>query len=374
MTGASMSNNLSPRNAYLQHWTEFVTRHADLLFREPLTDLARHCATFVTGELEGKQSLPFIRFGTTPAKSLCQLSEFTGEGAQWEITINAGLAVNINLTWVVKTLPSPGIRRFVRGLLERMLVRQYVREVEGSTEKSYGGYGPRFCAIANRIGLPRKWRQVIPRRRGPEDANELLGKTWPHCCELDKTPGCYGNDVTQAAIDLALGGASPWGGSRAAAGMVPPILGAWDYVLYLLARNRADEVRRIAATQVDRLRAIRKGGMPVLPHFELGHEDEDGSPIPYEVAFDPMWLKWNDGTIRTLAESIHEFRDYALMPVLADALQDAGCDDGFILRHLNSGRRGHDTRCWVLRGLLAMSTANRTPCAPAATPAACRLL
>jgi len=41
-----------------------------------------------------------------------------------------------------------------------------------------------------------------------------------------------------------------------------------------------------------------------------------------------------------------------LTPVLADALEDAGCDDGRILRHLRSATKGHGPRCWVLKGLL----------------------
>lgn len=56
-----------------------------------------------------------------------------------------------------------------------------------------------------------------------------------------------------------------------------------------------------------------------------------------------------------------EFRDYALLPVLADALQEAGCDDGYVLRYLNSRTKGHDTRCWVLKGLRAAGAASTAP-------------
>lgn len=347
-------SDTDPRDRHVREYIEYAVWSSDPRFRAHLADVYEHAAAFIGGELGGRQCLPFIRFGPTPPRSLCHLGELTGHGASWEITINEGLAVELEPRWVLAPLPSPGTRRFVHGLLRRQLVRQCVWEVDGAAEGSYGGYGPRFCAIANSIGLARKWRQVIPRRRGPEDANELLGKAWPHCCELELDAACYGGDVTQAAIDLALGGASSWRGPRTAAA-VPPVLGAWELVLHLLAEGRVDQVRRIAATQVDRLRAMRKGGLPVLPRFELGQEDEDGSPISHPVEFDPAWLVWNGGTVRTLAESIHEFRDYALMPVLADALQEAGCDDGYVLRHLNSRTKGHGPRCWVLRGLLAPS-------------------
>jgi hypothetical protein len=51
------------------------------------------------------------------------------------------------------------------------------------------------------------------------------------------------------------------------------------------------------------------------------------------VCLDPAWLAWNDGTMRRLAAAIYgqgRFRD---LPVLADALEDAGCDNEEVLTH-----------------------------------------
>ncbi|MBA4189960.1 MAG: hypothetical protein C0467_18400 [Planctomycetaceae bacterium] len=47
----------------------------------------------------------------------------------------------------------------------------------------------------------------------------------------------------------------------------------------------------------------------------------------------PEWLTWNDQTVRRLARHIRETREFGLMPILADALEDAGCNDTTLLEH-----------------------------------------
>jgi hypothetical protein len=53
------------------------------------------------------------------------------------------------------------------------------------------------------------------------------------------------------------------------------------------------------------------------------------------VAFDPNWLTT---TIVAIARGIYESRDFSPMPLLADALQDAGCENEDILNHCRSAR------------------------------------
>lgn len=38
----------------------------------------------------------------------------------------------------------------------------------------------------------------------------------------------------------------------------------------------------------------------------------------------PAWLVWNDGAVPKLARFIQETRDWELLPVLADAMEEAG--------------------------------------------------
>jgi hypothetical protein len=60
--------------------------------------------------------------------------------------------------------------------------------------------------------------------------------------------------------------------------------------------------------------------------------------------FDPSW---RTEAVVSLARGMYEARDFAPMPVLADALEDAGCGDADLLAH----RRGpgpHVRGCWVV--------------------------
>ena len=76
------------------------------------------------------------------------------------------------------------------------------------------------------------------------------------------------------------------------------------------------------------------------------------------VAINPDWLNWNDGAIPRLASAIYEQRsqpdgtfDVTRMGVLADALEDAGCDNGDILNHCRE-RSIHVRGCWLVDLLL----------------------
>ncbi len=64
------------------------------------------------------------------------------------------------------------------------------------------------------------------------------------------------------------------------------------------------------------------------------------------------WLAWQGGTIAKLAQSIYDDRDYDHLPVLADALEEAGCDNAAILDHCR-GPAEHVRGCWVLDLILS---------------------
>lgn len=66
---------------------------------------------------------------------------------------------------------------------------------------------------------------------------------------------------------------------------------------------------------------------------------------------DPTWLAWNDGTIPKIAQAIYDERGFEDLPILADALEDAGCDNEDILAHCR-GPGPHVKGCWVLDLLL----------------------
>jgi hypothetical protein len=73
---------------------------------------------------------------------------------------------------------------------------------------------------------------------------------------------------------------------------------------------------------------------------------------PFRPAtLDPAWLAWKGGAVRSLAVSVYEARDYGRLPILADALEDAGCGSRDILDHCR-GPGAHVRGCWVVDLLL----------------------
>ena len=57
--------------------------------------------------------------------------------------------------------------------------------------------------------------------------------------------------------------------------------------------------------------------------------------------------EWRTSTVLALTAQMYAERDFGALPILADALQDAGCDSADILNHCrNSGP--HVRGCWVV--------------------------
>jgi hypothetical protein len=69
------------------------------------------------------------------------------------------------------------------------------------------------------------------------------------------------------------------------------------------------------------------------------------------VTLDPAWLLSNDGLAPRLAREIYDTRRFDELPVVADALEDAGCDHRELLDHLRRPG-GHVRGCWALDAVL----------------------
>jgi hypothetical protein len=75
-------------------------------------------------------------------------------------------------------------------------------------------------------------------------------------------------------------------------------------------------------------------------------------PQPFRrVAVEAGWLAWNDRTVAKLASAIYDERAFDRMPVLADALEEAGCSDDALLGHLR-GPGLHWLGCFALDAIL----------------------
>jgi hypothetical protein len=74
-------------------------------------------------------------------------------------------------------------------------------------------------------------------------------------------------------------------------------------------------------------------------------------PLPFRaVPIDPAWLVWSGRTVEKLTASVYEGRAFERMPILADALEEAGCTNGEILGHCR-GPGPHTRGCWVIDSL-----------------------
>ena len=105
--------------------------------------------------------------------------------------------------------------------------------------------------------------------------------------------------------------------------------------------------------------ALRTSGVPVNSAAARAREageqaalvrDIFGNPFR-PVAIDPGWLT---STVLALAEGAYAERAFDRLPILADALQDAGCEDAAVLDHCR-GEGSHSRGCWVVDLVLGKS-------------------
>ena len=69
-----------------------------------------------------------------------------------------------------------------------------------------------------------------------------------------------------------------------------------------------------------------------------------GNPFR-SITFDPAW---RTSDVMLLATGIYGEKAFDRMPILADALQDAGCDADALLAHLRDANAAHVRGCWAL--------------------------
>jgi hypothetical protein len=86
-----------------------------------------------------------------------------------------------------------------------------------------------------------------------------------------------------------------------------------------------------------------------------------GNPFSPSV-IDPMWLLGSDRTIEKMARVIDKERAFERMPILGDALEEAGCHDAAILEHCraDTSECRHVRGCWVLELLFAAAGRDKT--------------
>ncbi len=124
----------------------------------------------------------------------------------------------------------------------------------------------------------------------------------------------------------------------------------WD------ARSLIALVERAAEVPTRFRTGVICGGYPVQATTQvvLLRDLFDNPFRPYSV--EPRWIT---PTVVALARVIYSERSFDLMPILADALQDAGCDDEYILTHCRGHedvsspvQSSHARGCWLIDAIL----------------------
>ena len=71
-------------------------------------------------------------------------------------------------------------------------------------------------------------------------------------------------------------------------------------------------------------------------------------PLPFRpVSIEQAVLGRDDRTVAKLAQVIYDDLDFGRLPILGDALEDAGCDSEEVLRHCR-GPETHSRGCWCV--------------------------
>jgi hypothetical protein len=69
------------------------------------------------------------------------------------------------------------------------------------------------------------------------------------------------------------------------------------------------------------------------------------------VTLESARLTWHDGLLVSMAQKMYDTGDFLDLPILADAFEEAGCDNPLILNHCRQPGE-HVRGCWVLDLLL----------------------
>jgi hypothetical protein len=176
------------------------------------------------------------------------------------------------------------------------------------------------------------------------EVSERFDLAWSGFLEADSTPIEWEGDpaFTDEVMDnwaavTIIGSVSsddPWVGAREATTVVIELA----VRKAVQAGQPVESARAIAspAARTDVCRVLREVfGNPFQP-----------------VAVNPDWLTWRDGTVPKLAQGIYDDHRFDLLPILADALEEAGCDNAEILTHCRSAGP-HLRGCWVIDCALA---------------------
>lgn len=127
--------------------------------------------------------------------------------------------------------------------------------------------------------------------------------------------------------------------------------------VYAAARNGEEAARgssHAAAYVVVAAAPVLEGGVFVnelRDQTNLLRDLFGQSPFRSLPAVDAGWLRWSDATVPKIAQGVYDERRFEDLPILADALEDAGCANEDLLAHCRSAGE-HVRGCWAVDLLL----------------------
>jgi hypothetical protein len=132
----------------------------------------------------------------------------------------------------------------------------------------------------------------------------------------------------------------------------------WDEPDYLAASMAMDAVSYPPDIAADMILAqyvhavkLMSGEECVAPILRQLLVELFGNPFRPSPSFPPTVSAWNGATVIKFAQAIYDERRFADLPILADALEEAGSTDEAILSHCRQPGE-HVRGCWVVDLLL----------------------
>ncbi|HEX4613640.1 MAG TPA: hypothetical protein VH092_35990 [Urbifossiella sp.] len=229
--------------------------------------------------------------------------------------------------WLAATDPTPMLE-FLRGKVSDRKLRLF---------------GNACCRrIWAHLGDPRSRSIVVASERFVEDevGADVLNRAFAEAAEAREAAHHEGGD--QDATESVLG-------LRGGLILSQVIEGACESVAYLAVEEAWESIDNpqsdMGRSRDEEYEDALESGRTREKVGEAGILRDVFGPLPFRpIAVDPSWLTSATGA---LARGIYEERAFDRLPVLADALEDAGCSQDEILSHCRGGGP-HVRGCWVV--------------------------
>jgi hypothetical protein len=181
----------------------------------------------------------------------------------------------------------------------------------------------------------------VARRRGRPAVEKAARKAWEEADEARRRSSRLEEQVTRLIDVNAFHAASAtlegngWFAAYLASGFTANVV-AWEK---LRDRHGGRAAWDPAAKEMEQRQQV-----PLLRDI-FGNPFRPPAPVPAAI------LAWGNGAVPKVAGAIYEEAAFDRLPILADALEDAGCDNADLLDHCR-GPGVHARGCWAVDALL----------------------